>query len=639
MVSDLSPEDLPLARREARAVVDAVRREAAEDARRHAAQLRRVAHLVELMGRVGGAAGDLAVDDGYGGVGAAEQASEMEVAAALHLTATAAGRLVEEALALTTDLPTTMAALEAGRVDAARARVVVRGTAHLPSAEARALDALLVDALGPLTTAQLAARIRYLLARQGSAEAARRRRQATRERCVRVFPLEDGMAQLCATGPAVDLVALHERLTTMAGSRLGGAGGDDPHGATAAGLDPLRAEGDGLPDRRSADARRFDALVDLVLRSGGPDDVPAASRTGEEDHDPRDPGPAGAGTAVPGPRRRAAPAGPQVVVALTSLAGLDDEPAALAGHGPVPVEAVRELLAAGSPYRRVLTDPWTGTVLGLDGHLRRWERDDDGGGPDPEVGRRGSRRRRRRREPTLAEADRSRRRRAAGGGSRVDHADRRRTPPPTHPGCPTAENGGAYRPRPDVVRFVRARVPTCDAPGCRRPATLCDLDHQVAWSAGGTTCETNLRPRCRRHHRAKHHLGWQPRPVTDDPRDTGTRWTSPLGLVHDVPATPLLPSPVLPSPPGRRDDDVRGSRAVDGRPPRPAGAAGERYPRQDVAAHDAERTRRAAHAQERAEQEEGEQEEGEQAQERAGGAAADRAEDRRVWWEAETPPF
>ena len=45
-------------------------------------------------------------------------------------------------------------------------------------------------------------------------------------------------------------------------------------------------------------------------------------------------------------------------------------------------------------------------------------------------------------------------------------------------------------------------------PGCRRPASQCDLDHVVAYPAGGT-CADNLAPLCRYHHRLKTHANWR----------------------------------------------------------------------------------------------------------------------------------
>lgn len=51
---------------------------------------------------------------------------------------------------------------------------------------------------------------------------------------------------------------------------------------------------------------------------------------------------------------------------------------------------------------------------------------------------------------------------------------------------------------------VQARDGTCTYPTCSRPAIDCDLDHEIPHPRGPTS-GTNLKPRCRRHHRQKGH--------------------------------------------------------------------------------------------------------------------------------------
>jgi hypothetical protein len=81
-----------------------------------------------------------------------------------------------------------------------------------------------------------------------------------------------------------------------------------------------------------------------------------------------------------------------------------------------------------------------------------------------------------------------------------------------------------YRPAPALARWVRATHRHCRFPGCRRPAAHCDLDHVVAYPAGGTSAD-NLAPLCRYHHRLKTHANWQVRRLAGG----GLRWTSPRG--------------------------------------------------------------------------------------------------------------
>jgi hypothetical protein len=74
--------------------------------------------------------------------------------------------------------------------------------------------------------------------------------------------------------------------------------------------------------------------------------------------------------------------------------------------------------------------------------------------------------------------------------------------------CEHRYHEAGYRPSAALQRLIRARTVTCTAPGCRRPAARCDLDHTVAYDEDGPTCECNLAPLCRHHHRVKQAEGW-----------------------------------------------------------------------------------------------------------------------------------
>lgn len=88
---------------------------------------------------------------------------------------------------------------------------------------------------------------------------------------------------------------------------------------------------------------------------------------------------------------------------------------------------------------------------------------------------------------------------------------------------------GTTRRRPDSAmrRRVQARSRSCVFPGCRAPATACDLDHNQAWSEGGPTRDDNLAPLCRHHHVIKHH-GW----ALTRSGPGAYQLTSPLGVAH-----------------------------------------------------------------------------------------------------------
>jgi hypothetical protein len=94
---------------------------------------------------------------------------------------------------------------------------------------------------------------------------------------------------------------------------------------------------------------------------------------------------------------------------------------------------------------------------------------------------------------------------------------------------------GTTRRRPGAVqtRQVEARNPTCVFPGCRMPASECDLDHNQAWSEGGPTEVENLAPLCRHDHVVRHR-GWKIEQI----RPGAYQWTSPLGHNYTVGGAP-----------------------------------------------------------------------------------------------------
>ena len=84
-----------------------------------------------------------------------------------------------------------------------------------------------------------------------------------------------------------------------------------------------------------------------------------------------------------------------------------------------------------------------------------------------------------------------------------------------------------YRPGKALAERVRARDRHCRFPGCSVPASRCHLDHVVAFPLGQTV-EANLQCLCPAHHGFKHHAGWT---VTMTPDGT-CAWTAPTGRTH-----------------------------------------------------------------------------------------------------------
>jgi hypothetical protein len=107
-----------------------------------------------------------------------------------------------------------------------------------------------------------------------------------------------------------------------------------------------------------------------------------------------------------------------------------------------------------------------------------------------------------------------------------------------------AEGRLRYRPTAAQTAFIRARDRTCRAPGCRKPAMVCHIDHNQDWANGGPTLITNLCNLCAAHHGGKHQGGYR---LRRGPH--GMRWITPrarhytvLGEDHPRP-TPLEHTP------------------------------------------------------------------------------------------------
>jgi hypothetical protein len=93
-----------------------------------------------------------------------------------------------------------------------------------------------------------------------------------------------------------------------------------------------------------------------------------------------------------------------------------------------------------------------------------------------------------------------------------------------------AEN--RYVPSRKLRHLIRARSQLCTAPACNAQACYCDLDHTVPYP-DGATCECNLTPKCRRHHRTKQAPGWN----TAQPTPGTSTWTTPSGRTHTTTPT------------------------------------------------------------------------------------------------------
>lgn len=85
-----------------------------------------------------------------------------------------------------------------------------------------------------------------------------------------------------------------------------------------------------------------------------------------------------------------------------------------------------------------------------------------------------------------------------------------------------------YRPPADLAELVRLRDGTCVRAGCSSPARNCEIDHGVAWGAGGTTALVNLDNLCGRDHLIKTDGAFTIRHLGGGTFD----WTTPTGHVY-----------------------------------------------------------------------------------------------------------
>ena len=261
-----------------------------------------------------------AIADSYAGLdlsemGDSERGAALEIRAALRLTRRSAEVELDFALDLRARLPRLAEALAEGLVDRKRAGVLVRHTSHLPVAEAREVVARTIGDAGRLTTGQLTEVVRSVCLDVDPDSAADRYREARSDRRLVAYPDPDGTNTICLNG--VDPVLAGEALDRI--SRL---------------AQDLRGDG----EVRTMDQLRADVALDLLRGTTGP---------------------ARHGTV-------------HITADLSTLAGLDDHPAYLAGYGPVAADIARQAITqmGTGAWEWTATHPESGMPM-ADGTTRR----------------------------------------------------------------------------------------------------------------------------------------------------------------------------------------------------------------------------------------------------------------------------
>jgi len=424
--------------------------------------------------------------------GQAGEYATAEVAAALTLTRTAACALVGRALSLD-ELPAVAAALASGRIDMPRALVIINGVSGLDIELARKVAAEVLPAAPHQTTGQLRAAVARAVIAADPAAAEKRREEAEKSARVEHGAEADGVSGYLAGRnlPVTDAVAAWNRVAAIARA--------------------LKADGAAEP----MDLLRTRVYLSLLLGR------PAATAPGADD--------AAAGHDSPGihaalaasqaglPAGFTSPAGPvspvgsvNLTVPLATVLGLADSPGQLGGFGPVTPGIARELAGAAAHDRAArwcvtVTDK-AGQAIGHGCAIREC-------GQGPTGARAG-------------DGDSDGNRSISDGGWRFTV----KVKPLELGDCSHARESSAYRPSPSLRHLIQIRNQDCSFPGCRQPATRCDLDHTIPWNAGGKTCECNIAPLCRWHHKVKQAEGWR----LEQPSPGILAWITPSGWKYVV---------------------------------------------------------------------------------------------------------
>lgn len=438
---------------------------------------------------------------------AAAHTSE-ELAAALVLTGRAADMLLDLAAGLAR-LPAVSALLATGTIDRARAVVFVDELAQLDPADAATVAATVLPRAAGLTTGQLRAALRRAVLAFDPAAARRRRERAAAEARVESWQESSGNTALAGRelSPA-DALAAERHLTALARDlKAAGAPG---------GLDRLRSVA-------------FTAL----LSGQSPESLLPMPTLGRSSQGPG--GAPGAGSGL------AWPSGPRGTVHLTmplmAWLGLSDTPGTIDGVGAADAMTCRDLASTLSGWAGTR---WCLTMTGPDGRAVAHacatagppQSPPETGPPEkgpPQTGP----------PPGRAPPDGcwpSGGRWPGGigwpGGAEwlagltvqwLETED-----------CRHQRETASYRPSRLLRHLIKVRNPTCTARGCRRQATNCDDDHTIPYDQGGRTCECNIAPLCRRHHRCKQARGWH----LEQPRPGVLRWTAPHGRSYVTAAEP-----------------------------------------------------------------------------------------------------
>nr|WP_246044858.1 HNH endonuclease signature motif containing protein [Rhodococcus oryzae] len=431
-------------------------------------------------------------EDGRRGNNEAHQGefAHVEIAAILHVTESAAARMIDLGCDLRLRLHRVSAAFAAGTIDLTQTRAIVGALANVSDDKLDDIENRLLSDGDHLTSTKLKQRARRLIARYDPDGVHRRRERAEEDRDVRTHASDDGMSTLEGLLPAVGAQRLSMRLREMSLQVCA----DDP---------------------RTHAQRRADALIALT---DGADHLPchcrrehctatkATERLGTEDVTTR------------APREKATIL---VGVSATTLLGLDDLPGYLYGYGAIDADLARDIAADGT-WKQILT------LTGKDRERLIEHLLDELRAAAPELFYETTEND----EPWVSgrRIDTNPPGPILGVGNALRAAGI--TPSNIRSRTKTSREAHTYQPSKRLAEIIRTRDGTCRFPNCTARAQDCDLDHTIPFNHanpanGGLTVEENLACLCRKHHRLKTEGYW-----TVTQLGSGLlRWTDPHGTI------------------------------------------------------------------------------------------------------------
>ncbi|HTZ25255.1 MAG TPA: DUF222 domain-containing protein, partial [Streptosporangiaceae bacterium] len=457
---------------------------------------------------------------------------DAELAYELVTSSIAAHDQMDLATDLETRLPHTWAALGAGLIDEGRARLIWRPTRCLSDADAAYADEILAALAPGLRYDQLARKAQALAMKldpeafQRGKDKERRDRQrvaAGREESGNAFLAgrELAVEDALASKAHIDALALALRRGGLPGTlqqlrvlafndltqgrdprdRLtspgpaGTAGRDARQDSPPAGGTPGTDAGKSIDDANSDgdDDASWDGCPDM------PEWQHERRGTREDDHYDGPGPPAGPPAPFPALINLTVPAG--------TAYGWSSAPGDIGGWGLTDPGDTRRLLQAASMHPRTR---WRVTQLAADGTAAAHGR---ARGQHPWIP-----------PPVTGTSRAGPDTRQAAALAEFLRALNITFAPIAKGSCDHASREDRYTPSRKLKDLIRARTARCTAPGCGAQAVHCDLDHTLPYPAG-ITCQCDLAPACRRHHRCKQAPGWR----LAQPEPGIMHWTTPSG--------------------------------------------------------------------------------------------------------------